>query len=189
MPLPRFSRLADERRELILRVARAHFARDGLDRASYNQIIAELGISKTSAYQYFDGKEDLFAAVIEDVHTRMLHALGPWQDADSAAEFWTLLREASERLTAHGLSHPEDVTLLNATTAQDPAPWLAPVLDNGRALGVIRTDVDRELMLTTSAAVLRAADLWLAAQLQKGVEPSPVVWSLLEGLWRQPDES
>jgi hypothetical protein len=66
---------------------------------------------------------------------------------------------------------------------------LAPVLDNGRTLGVIRADVDRELMLTASAAVLRSADLWMAAQLQKGVEPSPVVWSLLEGLWRQPDES
>ncbi|TDC27358.1 TetR/AcrR family transcriptional regulator [Kribbella albertanoniae] len=189
MPLPRFSRLAGERRELILRVARAHFARDGLDRASYNQIIAELGISKTSAYQYFDGKEDLFAAVIEDVHTRMLQALTPWQDADSAEEFWTRLKEASERLTAHGLAHPDDLALLNASTAQDPAPWLAPVLDNGRAIGVIRTDVDRELMLTTSAAVLRAADLWLAARLQEGVESAPVVWSLLGGLWRQPDES
>ncbi len=187
MPLPRFARLPAERRGLILRVARAHFARDGVDRASYNQIIAELGISKTSAYQYFDGKEDLFAGVIEDVHARVLDALGPWQDANSAPLFWSRLREASDRLSAHGAAHPDDLALLDASTAQDPAPWLAPVIDNGRALGVIRPDVDRDLILTASAAVLRAADIWQAARLRTGEAEPDIVWSLLEGLWRQPD--
>ncbi|MGN9847108.1 TetR/AcrR family transcriptional regulator [Nonomuraea sp. H19] len=189
MPLPRFYRLPVDRRESILRVARAHFARDGADRASYNKIIAELGISKTSAYQYFDGKEDLFAGVIEDVHTRILQALGDWRNASSAEQFWEQLRQASERLVAHGLAHPEDLALLDASTAQDPAPWLAPVIDNGRALGVIRADVDRELMLAATAAVLRAADVWLAMRLREGAAVRDVTWSLLEGLWRKPDES
>ncbi|WP_052423254.1 TetR/AcrR family transcriptional regulator [Nonomuraea candida] len=189
MPLPRFYRLPDDRRETILRVARAHFARDGADRASYNKIIAELGISKTSAYQYFDGKEDLFAAVIEDVHTRILHTLGDWPPAHTPEQFRRQLRDASDRLVTHGLTHPEDLALLDATTAQDPAPWLAPVIDNGRALGVIRTDVDRDLMLTATAAVLRAADLWTAARLRDGATAPDLTWSLIEGLWSTPHES
>ncbi|MFG3442212.1 TetR/AcrR family transcriptional regulator [Nonomuraea sp. NPDC047897] len=189
MPLPRFYRLPTDRREAILRVARAHFARDGADRASYNQIIAELGISKTSAYQYFDGKEDLFRGVLDDVHARMSQALGDWRDAGTAEQFWERLRAASNRLVAHGLAHPEDLALLDARTAQDPAPWLAPVIDNGRALGVIRTDVDRELMLAATAAVLRVADVWLATRLRDGATVPDVTWSLVRGLWRKPDES
>ncbi|MEV4393489.1 TetR/AcrR family transcriptional regulator [Nonomuraea sp. NPDC049607] len=189
MPLPRFYRLPADRRESILQVAREHFARDGADRASYNKIIAELGISKTSAYQYFDGKEDLFAGVIEDVHARISQALGDWPDAGSAEQFWERLQAASGRLTAHGLAHPDDLALLDASTAQDPAPWLAPVLDNGRALGVIRSDVDRELMLVATAAVLRAADVWAAARLRQGSAVPDVIWSLVRGMWSKPDES
>jgi len=187
MPLPRFYRLPPARRETILRVARAHFARDGVDRASYNKIIAELGISKTSAYQYFDGKEDLFAGVVEDVRARVRRALGDWPGADSAALFWERLREASDRLAAHGRAHPEDLALLDADTAQDPAPWLAPVLDDGRALGLIRDDVDAGLMLAATAAVLCVADVWAAGRARATVPD--VTWSMIRGLWSRPDES
>ncbi|WP_433790181.1 TetR/AcrR family transcriptional regulator [Actinoplanes sp. CA-252034] len=119
MPLPRFDRLAPEARAAILAVARAHFARDGRDGASLNRIIADAGISKTSAYHYFDGKDDLFAAVAADTTARVVAALGPWTPVRTADELWKQLSAGSARLSGHLREHPDDRAVL---AAGPPAP-------------------------------------------------------------------
>ncbi|WP_128643244.1 TetR/AcrR family transcriptional regulator [Streptomyces sp. SS] len=86
MPLLRFDRLPAERQESILTVARRHFADHGTEAASYNKIIEAAGFSKTAAYHYFDGWEDLLAAVLDGVLGRLLGALGPWTAARDEPE-------------------------------------------------------------------------------------------------------
>ncbi|HTQ02527.1 MAG TPA: TetR/AcrR family transcriptional regulator [Polyangiaceae bacterium] len=55
------------RRRQILDAARARFARDGFHAASMDDIIAEAGVSPSTVYRQFEGKEALVRAVVDDV--------------------------------------------------------------------------------------------------------------------------
>ncbi|CRK56492.1 Transcriptional regulator, TetR family [Alloactinosynnema sp. L-07] len=183
MPLPRFLRLPPDRQAAILAVARAQFAEQGPDAASYNKIIEAAGISKTAAYHYFDGKGDLLDTVLDDVRARLLGALGAWREVDTAEEFWAALRAGSARLVAHLEDHPHDLALATSALSRPEDPqavdWVAAVVSNGQRVRVIRTDVAAELLVRATAAVLRELDGWALA----GHPAGAAEWSLLAGLW------
>ncbi|MET9214760.1 MULTISPECIES: TetR/AcrR family transcriptional regulator [unclassified Nocardia] len=183
MPLPRFHRLPPDRQRAIIDVAKAEFAGHGPDAASYNTIIATAGISKTSAYQYFDGKDDLLGLVLSDVVDRLRHQLGTWKPVTTASEFWTGLRRDSAGLTQFLEDNPLDRALADAALARVPADednaWLTEVLANGIDLGIVRTDIDRDLLTAATAAVLRVGDHWALAG---GADPDQI-FDLLAGLW------
>ncbi|WP_404953266.1 TetR/AcrR family transcriptional regulator [Streptomyces sp. 147326] len=199
MPLPRFDRLSAERRELILGVARRHFAEHGTEGASYNKIIEAAGVSKTAAYHYFDGREDLLTAVLDGVLERLLDALGPWIPARDEADFRSRFASGSVALATHLRDHPEDLALADAAIGRTHAgpwfDWFGALVTDGQRLGVIRTDVDHGLLVSVTAAVIRAADAWALARMTTGAEPlaegadfqedetSAQLWSLLHGLW------
>ncbi|MCL3861007.1 TetR/AcrR family transcriptional regulator [Actinotalea sp. K2] len=191
MPLPRFGRLAPDRQAAILGVARAHFAAEGPETASYNKIIEASGISKSAVYQYFDGREDLLGAVLAGVRDRLLTALGPWREAHDPQEFWEQLARGARGLREHLVAHPDDLALVPAATTRAGAeadPWFEAVLADGRRLGVIRADVDPDLLLAATVAVFRAADGWAVQALQEGrpVDLDRQPWTLLAGLWGSP---
>ncbi|WNF25489.1 TetR/AcrR family transcriptional regulator [Streptomyces sp. C11-1] len=197
MPLPRFDRLPAERQELILGVARRHFADHGVEGASYNKIIEAAGFSKTAAYHYFDGREDLLSAVLDGVLGRLLGALGPWVAAHEETAFWSRLDASSGALAAHLRDHPDDLALADAAignTREGPwLEWFDDLVSNGQRLGVIRTDVDHGLLVTVTAAVVRAADAWALARMKASPTPADLVegdesaqlWGLLRGLWSE----
>jgi TetR/AcrR family transcriptional regulator, mexJK operon transcriptional repressor len=56
---------AGSKQQQILKVASAHFLRHGYDGASINAMARDSRISKESIYRYFDSKNDLFMAVID----------------------------------------------------------------------------------------------------------------------------
>ncbi|MER6913520.1 TetR/AcrR family transcriptional regulator [Streptomyces sp. NPDC000594] len=187
-PLPRFHRLPPERQEAILAVARRHFAEQGPQDASYNKIIEAAGMSKTAAYHYFDGREDLLTAVLEDVLARLLRTLGGWSPAPDRDAFWARLETGTDALARHLGDHPDDLALAGAALAQEEGAawrgWFTALIADGRRLGIIRTDIDAELMASATAGVLRAADAWALTVLAAGGEPDRApVWSLLRGLW------
>jgi AcrR family transcriptional regulator len=80
--LPGGRRVAGEdpvKREQIIDGAKRIFMAVGFDAASMNDITREAGVSKGTIYVYFDGKEDLFAAMIERERAKVIasvkHAL------------------------------------------------------------------------------------------------------------------
>ncbi|MFF2020480.1 TetR/AcrR family transcriptional regulator [Streptomyces sp. NPDC058171] len=187
-PLPRFHRLPPEQRAAILAVARQHFAEHGPQNASYNRIIEAAGISKTAAYHYFDGREDLLTAVLDDVLARLLGALGAWTPAADTPAFWTRLEVDADTLSRHLVEHPDDLALAPAAVAQDGGTawrdWFGALVTDGQRLSVIRTDVDRDLLVTMTIAAFSAADEWTLTGLAAGREPDrEQVWTLLRGLW------
>jgi AcrR family transcriptional regulator len=60
-------------REALVAAARAVFERDGFLEARITDITAQAGVAAGSFYTYFTSKEDVFAAVMEDVNEEMLH--------------------------------------------------------------------------------------------------------------------
>lgn len=56
----------DAKREMILRHARRAFTAEGYAGARIEPIARDAGVSTATIYALFDGKEELFAAVIED---------------------------------------------------------------------------------------------------------------------------
>ncbi len=188
MPLPRFRRLLPDRQAEILRVARAHFAAEGPETASYNKIIEASGFSKSAAYQYFDGREDLLRAVLDGVRDRLRAALGPWRAVSDPPGFWLQLDRGARGLQEHLVAHPDDLALVPAATTHAGAeadPWFQDMLADGRRLGMVRADIDHDLMLAATIAVFRAADGWVVRAMREGrpegLDRQP--WALLAGLW------
>lgn len=64
-----------ERRSLILRVARLHFAQHGYAAVSLGSIAQEVGVTKAALYYHFRSKDDLYAAMAIDLVHRMAQAV------------------------------------------------------------------------------------------------------------------
>lgn len=66
---PRVTEQHKEQRRLeILQAAAAVFKRKGYDQTSMQDVIDETGMSRGGVYLYFTGKEELFWALLEQVH-------------------------------------------------------------------------------------------------------------------------
>jgi len=191
MPLPRFTRLPGEEQQRILKAARAVFAADGVDHATYADVIQGAGISKSSAYNYFDGRDDLLGIVLDEVASRLRSALGTWEHVADHEAFWDALDEADSRLLLHETEHPDDLALI------DPAfllrmqggfiGWVSAVIDNGIEINLITVDCERDLIVSATAALLRVGDAWLAEKMNAGLVPDyEQRWTLLRGLWGVP---
>ena len=164
MPLPRFERLPAATQRGIIAIARAHFAWDGRIGASFNQIIADAGISKTTAYHYFDGKEDLFAAVAADCTQAVVEALGPWIDCYDREQLWQQLESGSTRMTEHVRANPEHRAVLaqaDPASGEDAMGWLISVVDNARRLGMVSPMTGADLLVEATASVLATLDQWV----------------------------
>lgn len=180
--------------------ARHHLAEGGgAQGASYNKIIADCGISKTSAYLYFDGKDDLVAEVVRGSIHRVLEALGPWRAAKTPATFWKHLRRSANNLRDFVAASPEDLAVLQATYSRHSPPlakddaahalgWFDDLLDNGVELGVIRRDVDRALLRLATISLFRTIDTWALEAMGSGDETKidlKAGFRLLASLWTE----
>lgn len=67
----------DARREQILKVAAAHFSRDGRKAVSIQTIASEAGVTRALVYHYFPGKDALFEAVLQAEADALLDATRP----------------------------------------------------------------------------------------------------------------
>jgi AcrR family transcriptional regulator len=59
-------------RQRLIEAAVRRFYRDGFRNVGIDQILADVGISKTAFYKHFESKEDLMLAALEEQHGLML---------------------------------------------------------------------------------------------------------------------
>lgn len=167
----------DERREKILQAATEVFLRSGFAGASIDEVIAKVGGSKRTIYDYFGNKEALFAAIVQELPTPALPPL----DAKGfrAQDLETVLHEVGRRyldvimspaalalyrtMVAEGLRFPELAkaffesgpgrasSSLGALLKQRRADWRIDIDDCDRAaeqfLGMIRDDLHLRVVL------------------------------------------
>ena len=160
MPRPRFLNLAPEERKRLLDVATRHFARDGFEAASLNEILAEAGISKGAYYYYFDDKDDLFATALERAVDELLaHMPMPALASLRREEFWSKMeRFVQSWATSVDTSSDMVQAAMQLTEAQRKSPRYAPIfakagalyralIESGRRLGCIRSDLPVDVLV------------------------------------------
>ena len=147
---------ADRSQAMILAAAREEFAENGLGGARVDRIAERAGLNKRLIYYYFEDKDKLFQAVLEQVYREIreeemnLHLL----DLDPP----TAVRRLIEFTWDYYLRRPEFITLLNsanlhrarhlaeskrARELNSPViDTLATVLERGRREGTFRGGVD-----------------------------------------------
>lgn len=158
---------ADRSQAVILAAARDEFAEFGLGGARVDRIAERANLNKRLIYYYFEDKERLFAAVLEQAYSdirqreRELHLtdLPPAQAVRKLVEFtWH-----------YYLEHPQFLTLLNsanlhrgrhlpdrerARALNSPlVDTLAEVLERGRREGVFRGGVDPVQLYVSIAGI------------------------------------
>lgn len=158
---------ADRSQATILAAARDEFAEHGLGGARMDRIAERAGLNKRLIYYYFEDKEQLFRAVLEQAYLhireeeRKLHLLD-LKPVDA-------VRRLVEFTWDYYLAHPEFLTLLNsanlhrarhleeskrAREMNSPLiEMLAEILERGRKDGSFRGGVD-PLQLYVSIAGL-----------------------------------
>jgi AcrR family transcriptional regulator len=176
MPRSRFSKLPPGRQRQILERAAEEFAAHGYDHASLNQIITALGLNKGVFYYYFDGKADLFGAVVQMVMDIALPPLAEAIDELEAVTFWP----SCHRVLLLGRAQLQDRpwlpgivrAVLQLQTIGEPGSpvreavargreWATALLNRGQQVGAVRTDVTLEYLLQVVTAADQAADRWL----------------------------
>jgi AcrR family transcriptional regulator len=63
--------LPSETRQKLMQAAFTRFYRDGFRNVGIDQILADVGISKTAFYKHFESKEDLMVAALDYQHQQM----------------------------------------------------------------------------------------------------------------------
>lgn len=96
----------EERRQQILEAAIVCFARKGFHQTTMEDIGREAGLSPTVAYRYFDGKEDIIVATVQQSVTRAARAYDA--SADEEDTFLVLERMIDDYYRR--LEQPDRVT-------------------------------------------------------------------------------
>jgi AcrR family transcriptional regulator len=135
-------------RAAILTAAEEEFARHGLDGARTEEIALRSGVTKGMIYHYFESKEKLYEAALEQLFAPLLISLQQFaaSDAEPRQAFEGLLRRILE-LTAE---RPGVPAMLFLEVIQNRGEYyqkigfpsiyhvLATILENGQKLGVFR---------------------------------------------------
>ncbi|HET6308962.1 MAG TPA: TetR/AcrR family transcriptional regulator [Rhodopila sp.] len=183
---PRRTRRGEERDARLRARASELFLERGYDGVSVDDIVREVGGSKSNVYSFYGGKDGLFLAVMAEITVEMVSPLKRLQlqglsFADGLAAFSrallsVLLEErhlAFQRLlVTEAMRHPQ----LGSTWYQNGPQLARGVLRNflaeHQARGNIRADVD----LTQAAVLLDdmiVGDLWIRAMMGVGGGPQP----------------
>jgi AcrR family transcriptional regulator len=150
----------------ITRAARTVFGRDGYSRTSIDAIAAEAGVSSRTIYNHFDGKEQLFTAVLHASATQVAdgfivkvedsHLTG----TDTTGDLISL----GYAFAAQRIDFPEHFAMVEQIIAE--APHFPPaIIDSWQEVGPrrVQREVARCLGQLADHGLLEISDPWRAA--------------------------
>ncbi|MGE4297412.1 MAG: TetR/AcrR family transcriptional regulator [Desulfovibrionaceae bacterium] len=157
-----FLRLDPDKRERVVAVAAEEFAQHGFAGASVNRIVDRLGIAKGSLFKYFGTKEGLFRFVFGQAVGVFKARLKKVRAASEDQDFFARLRQSLEEGVRFIADHPVVYRIYLKMLFQENFPlremlleqvrlysadYLTPLVEQGKARGDLRPEVD------TAAAV------------------------------------
>lgn len=173
----------EDRREIILDVARDCFLAEGFAATSMSAIAARLGGSKGTLYNYFKSKEELFAAMMQRTCEHLQAALFDVgsQTGDSEAR----LAHMARGFLCH-LMTPDAIAIQRVVVAESERfPELGRVFyESGPKIVLGRIGAYLEDLM--AAGRLRRTDPLMAAQHFKDLTMSGVYWPHMWGVAAAP---
>jgi len=146
---------AKERKRQIIETAGAVFASQGYAHAGTADLAKAAGVSEPALYRYFPSKKDIFLATLRDTGSRLLEI---WENIayeveDPLETLWAIAvryydhldsRAASMKLAFQALCEADDVDIREAARENFMrfADFVAEIIEEGKARGTIRPDVD-----------------------------------------------
>lgn len=160
-----------ETRERLAEAATAVFARCGYERATVDEIVREAGFSKGAFYVHFESKEDLFWAMLEEQIARQQDTFRETIDHDRS------IAENVREILAAVFGQVEEEPLWSALFMEFGAHagrnekvrqrlasmyerWresIVYILEAGRGMGRIRTDIDTQAIATIVVAAVEGS--------------------------------
>ena len=150
---------ADKRRRQIIESARGVFASQSYAKVGTADLAKAAGISEPGLYRHFTGKKDLFLATIRATGPRLLKI---WEEIscdyeDPIESLWAIgvyyydhleSHSANMKLQFRALSEADDPDIREALRDNFEAfvDFVADTLDEGKARGVVRSEVDSRLI-------------------------------------------
>ena len=176
MPRPRFAKLDADKQQAILSAAMGEFATHGYERASFNRIIDQAGVSKGAMYYYFDDKEDLFNTVVRQVMDQALGEFTELPPADTPEQFWSGVERFMTQALGFMHDNPQLAGLLKSVLGLQAAgsriaavesvrtmyrEWAESFIRRAQEVGAIRSDLPFDLLVALTVAVASAGDVWV----------------------------
>lgn len=160
MAQPRARRLpADKRRRQIIDTARGVFASQSYAHVGTADLARAAGISEPGLYRHFSGKKELFVATIRATGPRLLQI---WEEIacdyeDPIETLWAIgvyyydhleSHSANMKLQFRALSEADDPDIQLALHDNFEAfvAFVADTLDEGKARGIVRQEVDTRII-------------------------------------------
>lgn len=177
-----FRNLPEDKQERILDGALSEFADKGYARASLNRVVASLGISKGSIFQYFSDKSGLFSAVFDFAVERVKNHLRQVREATRGQDVFSRVRTSLVSGMTLIRDNPRLFQLYLKVVFEGDVPfrgrllssirlfsreYLLDLLSEGVAAGELRDDLDLEAAVFVLDAVL---ERFLIAQSVTGLD-------------------
>lgn len=155
-----------ETKQRIQEKALDHFLQFGFSKVTMHEIAEALGMSKKTLYQYFPGKEELLAQVLNDLHEETATKIETIVN-DESMDFEQRLQGALDVLSAfHGkmtpyfLSDmekhaPEVCRAANDFKRDRIRAIMGRLVGEGIQKGIFRNDIDQELIVLIYAGALQ----------------------------------
>jgi AcrR family transcriptional regulator len=158
--MPRAKKLpAQHRKRLIIESARDVFAEQSYAKVGTADLAKAAGLSEPALYRYFSGKKELFLATLRSTGPKLLEV---WQEIASDIEdpldtLWAVGVHYYDHLQSHAgnmkiqfqaVSEADDPEIREALRENFGAfvRFVAETLDEGKRRGIVRRDVDSELL-------------------------------------------
>ena len=157
MPKETFYKLKDGKKKRILEAAVQEFASRKFSEASLNQIVKTAKIPWGSFYQYFDGKEDLYLYIIQEMSKYKWDTLKQAGVEDIDGDFFDTIREkimALLELRKHNPQYAQialfqemdDNEFIRKLRGDSTKRW-KEIIERDKKRGIIKPEIDADVMI------------------------------------------
>jgi AcrR family transcriptional regulator len=163
---------AEERRRLILESAQTVFANSNYAKVGTAELAKAAGVSEPALYRYFSGKKDLYVCALKATQARLLKI---WEriggDVTSPLDALVAIgmgyydhsqsRSPVMKLFYEALSETDDPEIRAVVRSSfiSMVRFIAEMLEDGKAQGLVRRDVDSRVAAWQFVAIGLAFDL------------------------------
>ncbi|MFT4978048.1 MAG: AcrR family transcriptional regulator [Myxococcota bacterium] len=198
LPRPRFDRLPSQKQRAVLETAAAEFIALGYHRASLNRVQTSLGLSKGAFYYWFDDKEDLFLAVLQDRLAVLQRSVGGLlAGPPEPRSLWDQVEETCAAMIRCVFTQPGTLRLLKAALSLSPdassrtqAVWgrlrdgTEALIVEGQLRGDVRSDLPSALLASVALGILEGFDRHMLATEDHSASPTEAAQVIVDLLQR-----